>query len=222
MRARCWSTSPVRGSSGCTTRAMRSSSSSARSGARRTSRSASCATSRWGEDVRVMLIASGFEQEAFRPPPKRKETTEAHFQQERSWKSETAGGLLGSDHGLPQSSSVVQPRPAPQARPLAAVPPQEEVHAQVVEAPEPEAEMPERVPRRGGAAGPAGRLPVRLRPEPDRPGRGRRGREPDDDAPVVLPAPVVLRLGPSALFGRRAGRASRAGPPGRPGVPGLL
>lgn len=99
-----------------------------------------------GEDVRVMLIASGFEQEAFRPPPKRKETTEAHFQRERSWKSETAGGLLGSDHGLPQSSSVVQPRPAPQARPLAAVPPQEEVHAQVVEAPEPEAEMPERVP----------------------------------------------------------------------------
>ena len=104
-----------------------------------------------GEDVRVMLIASGFEQEAFRPPSKRKETP----------RPLPAGALLEvrdcrRPAGLrPRSSPVVVGRPAivgrpasppPQPSPLPAMSPQEEMHAQVVETPEPEEEAPERVP----------------------------------------------------------------------------
>lgn len=91
-----------------------------------------------GEDVRVMLIASGFALEAFRStPPKRKETPEPRYQRERTWKSESVGGLMGSDHGLPKASSSVEP--AVISQPAQS---QEEVFPPVIEPPEPVTQPP--------------------------------------------------------------------------------
>ena len=64
-----------------------------------------------GEEVRVMLIASGFGQEAFRLPSKpNQESAGSRFSpSESAWLGESVGGLMGPGHGAPQAAVVQGP-----------------------------------------------------------------------------------------------------------------
>lgn len=121
-----------------------------------------------GEDVRVMMIASGFTQEAFRIPSRHNESSASSpfAQREPAWKEASVPGLMGFDHGSPAP-------PAPETPPHAAV------HAEGAEP-----VMQEQAPDSTEPAKPTNASPFEFMPPPNI----RATEEVEEDSVVEKPA----------------------------------